>query len=236
MARGQKATPRGEWSPERKETQNAWKREKRATISATVDKETAAAFRALCSARGLSVNAAVTALIESCIASGDLVQLSAAGSGDRHEDDRSEKRDDSAAVATRSVDLAGITKNGGDQAKTTHTAPCSHHDSPSDCTNYQDFPSLPCPGGSRARPGVGNSRVPVVPRDNVPPAGPAAPAPAQDQVQAPAQPSTRTHTGNRRTPTHPQVHAPASECAPAPGEKTALGNSPAEDYAEESTR
>lgn len=103
MARGQKATPRGEWSAERKETQNAWKREKRATISATVDKETAAAFRALCSARGLSVNAAVSLLIDTCIASGDLVQFpgdavttsadresseTAATSGDRRGDDQ----------------------------------------------------------------------------------------------------------------------------------------------------
>lgn len=100
MARGQKATPRGDWSPERKETQNAWKREKRATISATVDKETAAAFRAICSARGLSVNAAVSMLIDMCISSGDLVQLSAATTtrgGDRRGDDQSKNRETTGA-------------------------------------------------------------------------------------------------------------------------------------------
>lgn len=94
MARGQKATPRGDWSPERKETQNAWKREKRATISATVDKKTAAAFRALCSARGLSVNAAVSMLIDACIASGDLVQLSATASGDLDQETGGDRRGD----------------------------------------------------------------------------------------------------------------------------------------------
>lgn len=115
MARGQKATPRGDWSPERKETQNAWKREKRATISATVDKETAAAFRALCSARGLSVNAAVSALINTCIASGDLVQLSA---------DAATTSGDHETTATASGDLdqeTGDDRRGDDQSKNLET-------------------------------------------------------------------------------------------------------------------
>ena len=108
MARGQKATPRGAWSPERKETQNAWKREKRATISATVDKETAAAFRALCSARGLSVNAAVTALIDMCISSGDLVHAPA---DDRRGDDQETAGDDPVPGSRRPGNSSQIYQN-----------------------------------------------------------------------------------------------------------------------------
>lgn len=79
MARGQKATPRAEWSENRKKNQTAWQREKRMKCAADVSRAAGDAFRALCKASGVSVSAALASYIQACISSGCLLDVSAVG-------------------------------------------------------------------------------------------------------------------------------------------------------------
>lgn len=236
---------RKELSPAAKETARKYDNIHYSVIGCKLPRAVADNFRDHCKQQGVSVSAALARYVYSVLQiERAAVPVDPAGVVPTDQDDfpavvtldqspAAVKLSDchavgdvSATAAVTAAEMSEYAKNGGDQAETTRPEPCGHPDSPSDCTNSQDFPAHPVPGGSRARPGVGNSRVPVVPRDNVPPAVPASPAPDQDQTQAQAQPSTRTYTGNRRTPTHPQVHAPAH--TPTPREKTAPGNPPAE--------
>lgn len=79
MARGQKATPRAEWSESTREKQNEWKKKNRTQMAADVPRAAGDAFRALCKASGVSVSAALASYIQACISSGCLLDVSAVG-------------------------------------------------------------------------------------------------------------------------------------------------------------
>lgn len=79
MARGQKATPRAEWSENRKKNQTAWQRENRMKCAADVPRAAGDAFRALCTSQGVTVSAALASYIQACISSGCLLDVSAVG-------------------------------------------------------------------------------------------------------------------------------------------------------------
>lgn len=79
MARGQKATPRAEWSENRKKNQTAWQRENRMKCAADVPRAAGETFRALCASQGLTVSAALASYIQACISSGCLLDVSAVG-------------------------------------------------------------------------------------------------------------------------------------------------------------
>ena len=67
MARGQKATPRREWAETTKQKQIQWQKENRAKLSADLPKQEGDSFRDICKRNNVSVSAALSVFVRTCI-------------------------------------------------------------------------------------------------------------------------------------------------------------------------
>ena len=72
MAKGQKAAPRSTWSDERRKNADQYKYNHYSVIGASLDRDIADAFRALCKDQGVSVSSALSKYVRVALAVGTL--------------------------------------------------------------------------------------------------------------------------------------------------------------------
>ena len=72
MAKGQKAAPRSTWSDERRKNADQYKYNHYSVIGASLDRDIANAFRALCKDQGVSVSSALSKYVRVALAVGTL--------------------------------------------------------------------------------------------------------------------------------------------------------------------
>lgn len=72
MAKGQKAAPRSTWSDERRKKSDQYKYNHYSVVGASLDRDIANSFRALCKDQGISVSAALSQYVRAAIQAGTL--------------------------------------------------------------------------------------------------------------------------------------------------------------------